>query len=253
MTPDDVRQILGHQPSRTALLFDFDGSLAPIVTDPAAAVAVTGARGLLERLGERFARVGIVSGRPLDFLVDHVGSTVALSGLYGIESRIDGVVTEHPDAPAWRAVVRDVVSDGGLPSGLTLEPKGVSLTVHYRSRPDLEPDAHRWGSATAASTGLQLRPAKASLELHPPIDASKASAVRILADACTTVSYVGDDVGDLPAFAALDEMAATGVTTVKIVCGGPELPGEVAAAADLLLPDPAAVVALFAPLAPESP
>lgn len=248
MTPDDVRRILDKEPSRTTLLFDFDGSLAPIVTNPAAAAALPGARDLLDSLAARFRRVGIVSGRPIDFLAGQVGPDIVLSGLYGIESRIDGVTTEHPDAPRWRTVVAGIVDTPGLPDGLDLEPKGVSLTVHYRSRPDLEDAALRWGASTAEANGLQLRPAKASFELHPPIDASKATAVRILADGCSTLSYVGDDVGDLPAFAALDELAAEGICTVKVACGGPELPDGVAIAADIVLPAPSAILGLFSPL-----
>ena len=61
-------ELLAAQPDSAAVLLDFDGSLAPIVVDPAAAAAPPDTLALLERLSERLALVGIVSGRPVDFL-----------------------------------------------------------------------------------------------------------------------------------------------------------------------------------------
>jgi len=63
-----------------------------------------------------------------------------------------------------------------------------------------------------------------------------------------TVVYVGDDLGDLPAFAALDDLRSDGIETVKVATGGAELPDEVAAAADLVVDGPQGVIDLFRPL-----
>src|SRR4051812_8239399 len=59
---------LGAAPARTALLCDFDGTLAPIVDDPAAAGPLPGAVEVLARLSERLGLVAVVSGRPVSFL-----------------------------------------------------------------------------------------------------------------------------------------------------------------------------------------
>ena len=59
---------LRSEPSRSVLLFDFDGTLSPTVTDPAAARPADGAVDLLLALAERYRTVGVVSGRPASFL-----------------------------------------------------------------------------------------------------------------------------------------------------------------------------------------
>ena len=245
MTPDELRDLLRADPQRTALLFDFDGSLSPIVEDPAAAAAVEGAVELLDRLATTYRRVAVISGRPRSFLADRLGAAVDLSGVYGLETRTAGVDADHDAAQRWRPVIATVADEAGLPDGVTVEPKGLSLTVHFRRAPGAEDVVRSWAERTAADTGLEVRAAKASVELHPPIDVDKGTSVRALAEGCATVVYVGDDVGDLPAFAALDDLRADGITTAKVAAGGAELPAEVAATADLVVDGPAEVVALF--------
>jgi trehalose 6-phosphate phosphatase len=251
LTPEaHLRALVGADPSTTALFFDFDGTLAPIVEDPAAATAVDGALDLLEGLARRFRRVAVVSGRPRAFLVERVGPDVDLSGVYGLETRVDGEVRDHHDAGRWRAVVAEVAGSGeeALPTGVLVESKGLSLTVHYREAPEAEAAVLRWARQAAAGSGLELRSAKRSVELHPPLAVDKGTSVLELSEGCATVAYLGDDVGDLPAFAALDRLAADGVTTCKVAITSDELHDDVAAAADLLLDGPAAVVAALAPL-----
>jgi len=247
---EHLRAVVGADPVRTALFFDFDGTLAPIVDDPATATAVDGALDLLEGLALRFRRVAVVSGRPRSFLEARVGPDVDLSGLYGLETRVDGVVRDHPDAGRWRAVVAEVATAGAdaLPAGVLVEAKGLSLTVHYREAPGAEAAVLAWATSAGAASGLELRPAKRSVELHPPLEVDKGTTVLALSEGCRTVAYLGDDVGDLPAFAALDRLAADGVTTCKIAISSDELHPDVAGAADLLLDGPAAVVAALAPL-----
>lgn len=100
---------LRREPSRTALLTDFDGTLSSIVEDPAAAVPLPGAVEVLARLAERYGLVGVVSGRPVSYLADRlrgVGDRVWLSGLYGLEGTDAGRPVEVPGAggggPSWR-------------------------------------------------------------------------------------------------------------------------------------------------------
>ncbi|WP_436794876.1 trehalose-phosphatase [Actinospongicola halichondriae] len=248
MTPDAIRAIVGADPRSTALLFDFDGTLAPIVEDPERAAPESGALELLARLAVLYRRVAVVSGRPRSFLAPLVPESVDLSALYGLESRVGGTSSDHPDAQSWHAVIDRVAADAELPSGVLIEPKRFSLTAHFRRAPEAEAAVEAWAARVATETGLEARTAKASIELHPPLGVDKGTAVRSLAKGCRTVVYVGDDVGDLPAFAMLDELQAEGVATVKIASAGAGLPEEMAQAADLVVPDPAAVVALFAPL-----
>ena len=261
MGPDELTRLVGTlraDPARAVLLFDFDGTLAPVVDEPAAAAAPAPVLERLERLARSYRAVGIVSGRPLAFLADRLPPGLALSGLYGLETSLGGVVAEHPEAPAWRdAVARAVAAasvaagpDGPL-QGLVVESKGISLTLHWRTAPALEADATAFGEELAARVGLHARPAKRSIELHPPVAIDKGTAVRSLADGAEAVLYVGDDVGDLPALAALAELAAGGAATLGLVVGSSELPDALRAAADAVLPTQASVLELLDALLPE--
>ena len=246
------------QPDRSVLLFDFDGTLSPVVDDPAAAVALPGVAERLERLAGSYRLVGAVSGRPVAFLAEVLPPSVALSGLYGLESRRDGQLVGHPEADRWRPVVAEVVealvaatAPGQAAHGVTVEPKGLSITLHVRTRPDLSPVAIDLAHRLAGPAGLEVRPAKMSVELHPPIAADKGTAVLGLAAGAAGVLYVGDDVGDLPAFAALDDLAqgTPPVATVAVVVSGPELPAELVAPGRVVLPDQRSVIELLDALA----
>jgi trehalose 6-phosphate phosphatase len=120
---------------------------------------------------------------------------------------------------------------------MRVEPKGLSLTVHYRGDPGLEAAVRDWAEHEAARSGLVLRDARMSIELHPPIAADKGTAVAELAGSFDAVCFIGDDRGDLPAFAALDELAARGASTVRV----PEL----LARADLVVEGPEGAAALL--------
>ena len=58
------------------------------------------------------------------------------------------------------------------------------------------------------------------------------------------VAYTGDDLGDLPAFDAIDALRADGVPGLKIASGSAEVV-EVARRADLILDGPAGVADFF--------
>src|SRR5262249_19158482 len=75
-------------PAPAGVFLDFDGPLAPIVEVPEDARPLPGAAALLGQLAERYRRVAVVSGRPLAFLLDHLGASAGhaeLVGLYGLE------------------------------------------------------------------------------------------------------------------------------------------------------------------------
>jgi trehalose 6-phosphate phosphatase len=240
-------------PARAGVVVDFDGTLSPIVDDPAAARPAPGAADALAALAGRLGLMAVMSGRPVDFLLPHLPPGLTVSGLYGLEVVRDGARTDHPDAAPWRAVVAAAARDAetGGPEGMDVEPKGLSLTVHYRRRPDLAAAVRAWAEVEAARTGLTVREAKMSVELHPPLPADKGTALEALATGLTAVCYAGDDRGDLPAYDALDRLAARGVHTLRVAVTSPEAPAPLLARADLTLDGPPALVDFLRRLAGE--
>jgi len=226
------------QPDRAAILTDFDGTLAPIVDDPATAAPLPGAVDALHRLAERFAIVGIISGRPVAYLRTRVGDGLWLSGLYGLETFADGRLIELPEAETWRAVVAESSTRAIEAFGTAVEPKGLSMTLHFRTAPELGPTIRAWADDEAVRSGLVVRPAKASVELHPPLRADKGSVIEQAAAGLDAVCFFGDDVGDLPAYDALDRLSAAGKTTVKVAVSTVEAPVPLLERADLVVDGP---------------
>ncbi|MGH9090406.1 MAG: trehalose-phosphatase [Acidimicrobiales bacterium] len=245
---------LGRRPGRAALFLDFDGTLAPIVPDPVTARPLPGVPGVLAALAARFALVAVVSGRPVAFLAEVLGrpAGVHLAGLYGMEVAGPGAEPRTTEAvAAWRPVVEDatVRAAAAAPAGVEIEAKGLTVTLHWRGRPEAEPWARRFAGDEAARTGLEAQPGRMALELRPPVAADKGTVVRDLAPGHDAAACFGDDLGDLPAFHALDELAAGGMAVARVAVVDPESPPEVAAAADLLVEGPARAVALLERLA----
>jgi trehalose 6-phosphate phosphatase len=242
--------------AESGVLLDFDGTLSPIVDDPASARPLDGATEVLTELTRSYRVVGVLSGRPVSFLAPLLPPGVVISGLYGLEVVRDGRRVDHPLGGSWREVIEDVarlsVSRG--PAGMQVEPKGLSLTLHYRSRPDLGDEVEAWAARQASRSGLVARPARMSVELHPPIPADKGTALEELAVDLAGIAYVGDDLGDLPAFDALDRLAAAGPThTLRVAVSSPESPTELVERADLVLDGPEAVLTFLRSLIPSSP
>ena len=238
-------------PATVALVLDYDGTISPIVTDAAAAVPHPAVPDLLARLRDRLGLVAVVSGRPVDFLVPLLPSGLVFAGLYGLEVTEDGVRRDHPQAGNWREVVDDVAGRAEVrgPQGVSVERKGLSLTLHYRTAPEQEAATKAYAIDEALRSGLVARPARMSWELHPPIEVDKGTAVLELADDFGAVAFAGDDLGDLPGFDALDELDEQGVATLRIAVDSPEAPLELLDRADVVVDGPAGLVELLDTLA----
>jgi trehalose 6-phosphate phosphatase len=240
-------------PERSGVLTDFDGTIAPIVDDPASAALSPGTDLVLARLARRYALVGVISGRPVAYLVERIGEIpgLVLAGLYGLERTGADGDGEWADAPSWRTEVDDVAAaaEREVPSGVGVERKGLSLALHFRAVPEQGGWVQRWAAGRAQQSGLVAHPGKMSVELRPPVETDKGTVVASLAAGLDRVCFLGDDRGDLPAFAALRGLAASGVDTLAVAVDSDEAPAELLAAADVIVEGPEGAVAVLAALA----
>jgi trehalose-phosphatase len=228
---------LARAPERTGLFFDLDGTLSPIVARPDDSTVPAETRAEIERLAGRYRLVACVTGRA------------------GAAARrilaVDGVtyVGEHglelePAAEKWRAPLALFLTTISWPEA-DVENKGLTASLHYRNaadedtaRRDLEAIADR-----ARNEGFRARFGRKVLELLPPVEASKRSAVLHLLerDGIERALYAGDDTTDLDAFAALDGLE----TAVRVAVASPEGPEELRARADVVVGTPAELVDLL--------
>lgn len=241
-TIDQLAPLL-ESPADTVLLTDFDGTLAPIIGDPTAVQPVPGAVEVLGQLAESFGLVAVVSGRPVSFLLDRLSAAagVVLIGLYGLERAVDGRVETVEAAEAWRPVVAGVAErlQGSLPAGVHVESKGLTVTVHWRTVPGLAHEAEARVHREAIETGLEPHFGRMSVELRPPLPVDKGTVVAELVRGRRAGCFLGDDLGDLPAFAAMERWAASeGTTGITVVATDPESAREVVAAAQLVVVGP---------------
>ncbi|CAA9257054.1 MAG: Trehalose-6-phosphate phosphatase [uncultured Acidimicrobiales bacterium] len=249
--PDPLDTWVAHaveKPGATGIFTDFDGTLAPIVDDPAAARAVDGAVDALHRLAARFGVVAVISGRPVRFLMDRLelstrpqATNLVVAGLYGLERARGSAVELHPDAGRWAEAVADAAAraEADAPPDVLVERKGLSFTLHVRTSPMSADWARSWIEACAAATGLVSHPARMSYELRPPVEIDKGTVVAELLDDMSAGCFLGDDLGDLPAFDALDRLTADrGLAGLKVGVRSAEAPQELIERADVLVEGP---------------
>ncbi|HEX4244022.1 MAG TPA: trehalose-phosphatase, partial [Acidimicrobiales bacterium] len=238
-------------PAASAVLTDFDGTLAAIVADPARAQPLAGTRQVLVELGRQFGTVAVISGRPASFLADRLGGIdgIRLVGSYGVEwAGADGVVTTDPAIDQWRPVVAAAAARlaADAPPGVLVEDKALSVTVHWRRAPEAEGWVRQAAASESERSGLVGHSGRMSVELRTPGPTDKGSAVEELSRGARSACFLGDDVGDLPAFAALDRLAAqVGTAVVKVAAADQESPPEVTESADLIVEGPPGALRLL--------
>lgn len=238
---------------------DFDGTLAPIVPDPGAAYAHPGAIAALRRLAGSVGTLAIITGRP-------VGEALRLGGLadvpglivlghYGWERWENGQVSAPPPPPGVATVRRDlpgVLKSAGAPEGTRIEDKGHALAVHTRRAADPDAALARLRgplAALAAGAGLTVEPGRMVIELRPPGKDKGAALTELVAEReARSVMFCGDDLGDLPAFAAIRALRAAGTPGLAVCSASPEsaIPQK---EADLIVDGPDGVAALLTAIA----
>jgi trehalose 6-phosphate phosphatase len=239
---------LARRAAEVAVCLDFDGTIAPIVEDPAAARPLPGVVELLGPLADRYAAAAIVSGRPATYLASHAAAPgVRYLGMYGLEEIVEGRVQVDPRLeaarPAVEAAREELAGDPAVTaSGAHLEDKRYAVAVHTRRVAEPGRWAGPIGQAaarTAARHGLEVVPGRMVWELRPQVRSDKGDAVRrvVAESGAGALVVAGDDLGDLPGFAVAAELGGG----LRVVAGSAEAPAELLDAADLVVDGPEGV------------
>jgi len=231
---EELLRNFAEDPQRAAVLLDVDGVLAPIVLRPEDAHVPDETRAEVERLAGKYSLVACVSGRTSADAERIVGvRDVVYVGSHGLELA--------PDADPWRSRLHQFGQQVDWP----VEDKGLTVSFHYRGVDDEEAAREKLERVAEAARleGLLARFGRKVLELRPPIEADKGTAVQaLLIDrGLHRALYAGDDTTDLDGFAALDGLE----TAVRVAVASPEGPTELGERADVVLGSPAALVDLL--------
>ena len=172
---------------------------------------------LLAELAGRYRAVVVVSGRSATELLEWLGPNIEIWGTHGVERTQGGEVVLSEQAAPYEQLITDVAVeaaarvDAAELDGVVVEDKRVVLGLHYRMAADrgsAQMELERIARELAERHGLVLVSGKASFELRPPIELSKRTVVEQRARQLelSAACFIGDDLGDLPAFDALDAL-----------------------------------------------
>jgi trehalose 6-phosphate phosphatase len=258
-------------PDRAAILTDVDGTIAPIVQDPAEATVPEATRKLLRALTERYGLVGCISGRRALDARRIVGlDELAYSGNHGFELLLPGEDEVRPDpsldgheedAPRFVANLDRSELDR---VGIRTEDKGAIVALHWRGAENegaSESLAHEIASEAEWQELVPHRGRKV-LEIRPNVAVNKGIAVAALIATFSAPTdsgdgsigaalYGGDDRTDVDAFTALRTLREDGqlTTTAAIAVASEESPPEVSREADLTVNGPDGFIRVLEALA----
>lgn len=253
---------------RCAVGLDFDGVLSPIVADPAEAHIHPDAAQVLVELAAAVRAVAVITGRPARQAValgdlDTVGAEIAelgkelfVFGQYGNErwsSSQHRVVSPRPpkglstfERELPGLLRRHDAADAHV------EEKGLALAVHTRKLADPAGTRERLLEPLrelAERHGLILEPGRHVIEIRSS-GKTKGDAVRTLVEEQDAGGFLfaGDDLGDLHAFAAVEELREQGCPTL-LVCSMSDEESALAERADVLVKGPEGVLGLLRDIA----
>lgn len=211
-----LESIIPPSGKRLAVFLDYDGTLTPIVSHPDLATLSSSMRATLERLSRR-CTLAVISGRDLRDVMSRVGiDRIFYAGSHGFDIAGPGrEPLQYEQGTEYLSLLDQAereLRERLMPiEGCLIERKHFSIAVHYRL---VEPSSIQQIKETVAEvlhrhTRLRLSRGKKVYELQPNIDWHKGKALRWLQQALeldrneVIPLYIGDDVTDEDAFAAI--------------------------------------------------
>jgi len=248
-------------PARAAILFDIDGTLAPIVEHAADARVPESTRQLLIQIARRYGVVACVSGRRASEARAMVAiGAISYLGSHGAEVLRAGWTEPVVDQEVedWAERIHDFAREADTAElrrlRVRLEDKGPIIAFHWRGAPDEEAARAAVDSlaAKAEAAGLQTHWGRKVLEVRPPVRMDKGVGIINLLEGSDVdaVLYAGDDTTDLDAFRALTQLKADGKISYAIRVGvrSDEGPTQITEEADVVVDGTEGVQHLLASL-----
>jgi trehalose 6-phosphate phosphatase len=216
-----------------AMLFDYDGTLTPLVRHPSLAHLPPGTRQTIRRLtGLPDVRVGVISGRALGDVQEMVGlDGVYYAGSGGLEVDLLGTKDRYPEMDDFGRLL-EAIQDHLLEvlekyPGTWLERKPGAMAIHFRGLLPLAATCFRYEMASllAVVEPLRFRVVSEAIEVTPGDGWDKGTAVDSILSHIEgelgrrpVVVYFGDAANDV------EGMAATAGRDGVIVGIGPDAP-----------------------------
>lgn len=200
-----------------SVFLDFDGTLVEIARHPQDVIVAPGLVQVLTDLAHRLqGRLAIVSGRSLEMLDAFLGPIpLAMAGSHGGEFRpARGAHVEALAAPLPEAVTAALAAFAEENGQVVFEAKPFSAAVHYRDRPQVAERLLAFATKLSAEQGLKIKHGKMVIELAMPGSDKGSAVTRFMSLPPFQGSrplFIGDDVTDEDAFAAVRSFDGGGV------------------------------------------
>ena len=220
--------------ARPALFLDLDGTLASIQPRPSDVKPEAWRTRLLAQMRARLGgRLAVISGRTLEEVDDILeGSVPVVAAVHGLVRRgPDGAISATLPPPGLDGALSEATALERRLPGVTVEPKGPSLALHYRQAPDLARQAVDAAEAIGARWSLRVQPGDMVVELCAPGQDKGTAVLAFMASAPfrgATPLFVGDDLTDEAGFEAAASLGGIGV-----LVGGPRETAAKARLADV--------------------
>jgi trehalose 6-phosphate phosphatase len=231
---DAVKELLCRSPF--GLITDVDGTISEIAPSPQQARVSPACREHLAALTGKVELVAAISGRPVLEVREMVGiEGMVYIGNHGLERWQNGTVEFSPGVEEYPAKVLAALEKlGNLLDieGLAFENKGVALAIHYRLCTDRDRARQtilKIVETSALANQFRVLEGKMVVELRPPLDVNKGTAVEDLVERYQLRGgmYIGDDMGDIDAFRVMHQK---GFSSLCVIAD--ETPDDVSREAD---------------------